>query len=74
LLKLHSAVLRRAVIGKLLLEWPQAPFPLASAEIFPGGQRRHFAYTFKVSDDAMQTGVHKALYLFFTKRNYSTSR
>jgi len=33
LLKFRSAVLRRAVIGKLSLEWPQAVFQWASAEI-----------------------------------------
>jgi len=59
------------VIGKLSLEWPQTPFLWASAVIFPEGQRRHFAYTFQVADDAMQTDVHKALYPFFTKRNCS---
>jgi len=37
LLKLRSAVLRIAVIGKLSLEWPQAPFLWASAVIFPEG-------------------------------------
>jgi len=41
LLNHSSAILRIAVIGKLSLghQWkgPQAPFPLASAEIFPGG-------------------------------------
>jgi len=57
-LKLCSAVLRTAVIGKLSSEWPQAPFILASAEIFPGGQRRHFAYNFQVADNAMLTDVH----------------
>jgi len=71
LLKLRSAVLRIAVIGKLSLEWPQAPFLWASAITFPGGQRRHFAYTFQVADDAMQTDFYKALYPFFTKRNCS---
>jgi len=37
LLKRHSPVLRTAVIGKLSLEWPQAPFLWASAVIFPRG-------------------------------------
>jgi len=37
LLKFRSAVLPTAVSGKLLLEWPQAPFLWASAEIFTGG-------------------------------------
>jgi len=81
LLKLRSAVLRTAVIGKLSLEWPQAhflwpqaPFPWASAVIFPGGKRRHFAYTFQVADDTMQTDVYKALYPFYTKRNCSILR
>jgi len=31
----------------------------ASAEIFPGGQRRHFAYHFQVADVSMQMEVHK---------------
>jgi len=44
-------------------------YATASAVIFPGGQRRHFAYTFQFADDAMQTDVYKALYPFFTKRN-----
>ena len=79
LLKLYSAVLRTAVIGKLSLgrQWkgPQAPFPLASAEIFPVGEQHwHFAYAFQVSVDAMQTDVHKALYPFYTKRNCSILR
>ena len=39
-----------------------------------GGQRRHFAYTFQVSDDAMQTDVHKALDPFYTKINCSILR
>jgi len=68
LLKFRSAVLRTAAIGKLLLKWTQAPFPLASAEIFPVGQRRHFAYSFQVADDAMQMDVHKAFYPFYAKR------
>jgi len=71
LLKLRSTVLRIAVIGKLSLEWPQAPFLWASAVIFPGGQHRHFAHTFQVVDDAMQTDVYRALYPFFTKTNCS---
>jgi len=71
LLKLRSAVLRTAVIGKLSLEWLQAPFLWASAGIFSGGKRRHFAYTFQVSDDAVQTDVYKALYPLYTKRNCS---
>ena len=37
LLKLRSVVLLIAVIGKLSLEWCQAPFLWASAVIFPGG-------------------------------------
>jgi len=39
--------------------------PWASAEIFPGGQRRNFAYPFQVVDDAMQTDVHKMFYSFY---------
>jgi len=36
----------------------------ASAEIFPGrAKRRHFAYPFQVSNDAMQMNVGKMLYL-----------
>jgi len=61
LLKLRSAVLRIAVIGKLSSEWRQAPFLRASAGIFPRGERRHFASTFLVADDAMQLDVYKAL-------------
>jgi len=70
LLKLRSAVLRTATSGKLLLEWPQAPYSLASAETRGGGQRRHFAYTFQVADD----DVHKALYPFYATRNCSILR
>jgi len=64
LLKLGSAVLRIAVIGKLSLEWSQAPFLWVFAIIFPGRQRRHFAYTYQVANDAVQTDVCKALYPF----------
>jgi len=42
--------------------------PRASAEIFPGGQRRHFAYLFQVADVAMQIDVHKTLYPFYTTK------
>jgi len=56
-----------AVMGKLSLDCPQAPFLWTPVVILPGGQRRHFAYTFQVADDAMQTDVYKALYPFFTK-------
>jgi len=73
LAKLRSAVLRTALIGKLSLEWPQAPFLWASAVIFPGGKRRHFAYTFQFADDAMKTDVYKALYLFYTKKRKGTN-
>jgi len=38
--------------------------PWASAEIFPRGQRRNFAYLFKVANDAMQMDVHKTLYSY----------
>jgi len=41
-LKLRSAALRTAVIGKPSLEWPQTPFPLESAEIFPVGETSIF--------------------------------
>jgi len=30
-----------------------------SAEIFPGGERRHFIYPFQLVDDAMQMDVLK---------------
>jgi len=33
-----------------------------------GGQSRHFAYLFQVSDDAMQMNVYKTLYPFHTKQ------
>ena len=39
--------------------------PLVSAETFPGGQRRNFAYPFQVADFAMRMEVHKTLYLFY---------
>ena len=41
----------------------------ASADIFPGGQSRHFAYPFQVADDTMQMDVHKTLYPFNTTKN-----
>jgi len=69
LLKLRSAVLRTVMIGKLSLEWPQAPFLWDS-----GGKRRHFAYTFQAADGAMQTDVYKAIYPFYAKRNCSILR
>jgi len=54
LISLNLLKLRSAVIGKISLEWPQAPLSWGSAEIFPGvGQRRHVACTFKVADDAI---------------------
>ena len=41
----------------------------ASAEIFPGGKRRHFAYPFQVADDAVRMDVHKTLYpSYITKK------
>jgi len=36
--------------------------PWASAEIFPGRQRRHFAYPLQVAGDAVEVDVHKTLY------------
>jgi len=72
LLKLRSAVLRTAVIGKLSLEWPQAPFLWAFAEIFP--KEGNVEILLQVADDTMQTDVHKALYPFYTKMNCSILR
>jgi len=46
LLKLRSAVLCIAVIGKLSLDWPQAAFPWASAESFPWGTTSKFCLYF----------------------------
>jgi len=43
--------------------------PWTSAEIFPWGEHRCFAYTFHVADDAMQMDVHKTLSSCFTTRN-----
>jgi len=63
LLKLHSAVLRTVVIGKLSLEWLQER---RSQKFFDGGQRRNFANTFQVADDAMWTDVHKTLAPFYS--------
>jgi len=42
--------------------------PWASAEIFPGGKRRHFAYPFLFSGGAMETDVNKTLYLFYSTK------
>jgi len=36
--------------------------PWASAEILSVGQRRNFAYSLQVADDAMQMDVYKTLY------------
>jgi len=36
-----------------------------SAEIFPGGQRRYLAYTFRVAEDAIQMDFHTTLYPFY---------
>jgi len=41
----------------------------ASAEIFPGRQRRYFAYYFQVADDAAQMNVHKTLPFLHHKDN-----
>jgi len=59
--KLRSAVLLTAVIGKLSLEGPKPPFQGRPQNFFRGEQRQHFAYTFQVTDDAVQTDVHEAL-------------
>jgi len=32
------------------------------------GQRRHFAYPFRVADDAMQIYFHKTLYPFYIRQ------
>ena len=46
LLKLRSAVLRIAVIGKLSLEWPQASFLWESAQSFSWGTTSKFCLNF----------------------------
>jgi len=38
----------------------------ASAETFPGGQARYFAYALHVADDTMPMHVHKTLCPFYT--------
>jgi len=38
----------------------------ASAEIFTGGQRQHFAKLSQVADDAMQMYVRETLFLYYT--------
>jgi len=48
LLKLRSAVLRIAVIGKLSLEWPQAPILWAPAVFFQGGNVDIFLILFRL--------------------------
>jgi len=40
--------------------------PLATAEIFPGGQRQHFADPCQVANDVMQMYVHETFYHFYT--------
>jgi len=47
---------------------PHSAIAWASAEIFPGGQSRHFAHPFQVVDDATQMDVHKTLHLFYTTK------
>jgi len=49
-------------------------FGEAFAEIFPGGQRRHFAYLIQVADVATQTDVHKTLYCFYTTKKMPYER
>jgi len=51
LLKLRSAVLRTAVIGKLSLELLQHPLHGRPQKYWE--QRRNFAYAFQVANDAM---------------------
>jgi len=38
----------------------------ASANIFSRGESRHFAYSFQVTDAAVQMDVHKTIYSFYT--------
>jgi len=50
-------------ISQVFLKWTCAS-QRASAEIFSGWQKRHFACQFQVADDATQTDVRKTLYPF----------
>jgi len=43
----------------MCLPWCLHPWPWASAEIFLGGQRHHFANSCQVADDAMQSPFTK---------------
>ena len=40
----------------------------ASAEVFPWGRSRHFAYHFQVADDAIQVTTHETLYHFYATK------
>jgi len=41
---------------------PRTPHSLVSSEIFPGGEKRQFAYPFQVAGNATQVDVHKTFY------------
>ena len=72
LLKIHSAVLHTAVIGKLSLgrQWKgtQAPFPLVSEETFPGGTTLTFCLYFSGLRRCNANGRSQNFSPFYTKK------
>jgi len=54
-------------VGKMLEFWKKFKSEAwASAETFPAGETRYFAYPFHVADDTMPIHVHKTLCPFYT--------
>ena len=68
LLKLRSAVLSKAVIATLSLWWAQAPFPWASAEIFPGEAAPTFCLSVLGCWQFSANGRSQSTLLFYTKK------
>jgi len=53
---------------------PKSVHPWASAETFPGGKRRNFAYPLQVANDAMQMDIYRTLYPFYPISLYWSKR
>jgi len=59
-------------VGKMAEAWKKFTSEArASAETFPGGQVRYFAYPLHVADDTMPVHVQKTLCLFYTINLYA---
>jgi len=65
LLKIRSAVLRTAVIGKISLEWPQSPFPGRPQKFFHGGNVEILLILFRLLTMQCKRTFTKRL-LYFT--------